>query len=134
MAALSSWHTSHSIALGEIERRLEEGESMLLAAHSLVETYSVLTRMPPGFRISPSDAASLIRDLVVQGTVVAPEANDYAAFISGQAARGVAGGRVYDGLIAHTADHSGVDVLMTFNVRHFQVLTVRAEVSTPGAG
>lgn len=41
-------------------RRHLEGQAVVLTQHSLVETYSVLTRLPGDARVSPSDAVHLI--------------------------------------------------------------------------
>ena len=41
---------------GAIERRLDGGEHMSLAAHALTEAYSVLTRFPAPHRLAPADA------------------------------------------------------------------------------
>ena len=46
VAALREWHEHYEPAAAEIERRRARGETMFLAAPSLIETYSVLTRLP----------------------------------------------------------------------------------------
>lgn len=38
------------------------GSTLHLAGHAAVESYSVLTRLPVGERLSPSDARSLLRE------------------------------------------------------------------------
>ena len=60
IAAVCTWHEHHDRAAEEIERRLERGETLFVAAHTLVEAYSVLTRLPPPYRLSPTDAFALI--------------------------------------------------------------------------
>jgi uncharacterized protein with PIN domain len=47
VAAVCAWHPQHEQAANEIERRLELAEPMILAAPALVESYAVLTRLPP---------------------------------------------------------------------------------------
>jgi hypothetical protein len=44
VAFVCSWHEHHKRAAGAIESRLERGERMIIAAPSLIEAYSVLTR------------------------------------------------------------------------------------------
>lgn len=47
IAAVCTWYEHHEWATEEIERRLERGETLCMAAHTLVEAYAVLTRLPP---------------------------------------------------------------------------------------
>jgi hypothetical protein len=64
--------------------------------------------------------------------VVAPAAAAYLGFIESAAAAGVAGGRVYDAIIANVVAASGADVLLTFNVRDFLGLPGGVEIRAPG--
>lgn len=59
VAALCDWHVHHERAAGEIRRRLTDGEAMVIAAPTVIETYSVLTRLPPPHRLSPTEAHAL---------------------------------------------------------------------------
>lgn len=56
VAAVCTWHEHHDRAAREIEQRLRRGEKMLVAGPALVESYAVLTRLPPPHRLSPVDA------------------------------------------------------------------------------
>src|SRR5439155_4456381 len=56
VAAVCAWHEHHAAAAREIERRLAAGEPMIVAAPALVESYAVLTRLPPPHRLRPADA------------------------------------------------------------------------------
>ena len=67
-----------------------------------IETYSILTRIPPPHRTTADTAAdALTRRL--PSTHVALEASDYADAPARLAAAEVSGGATYDGLIALTA-------------------------------
>jgi hypothetical protein len=44
---LCTWHEHHERATREIERRLDCGEKLIVAAPGLIEAYAVLTRLPP---------------------------------------------------------------------------------------
>ena len=46
VAAICSWHQHYERAAGAIESRLDRRERMIVAAPALIETYSVLTRLP----------------------------------------------------------------------------------------
>lgn len=60
VAALCSWHEHHGRTRQEIEARAAAKQKMVLAAHSLAETYAVLTRLPPSYRLRGTDALVLL--------------------------------------------------------------------------
>jgi len=123
VALLSSRHEHHERAVGEMERRLDDGETLVIAAHTLVETYSVLTRLPTPHRLSPADCRALIEANFLPDTaeVAALSADGYRRLIHDAPAGNLSGGRVYDAVIAACARAGHVDVLLTFNERHFAV-------------
>lgn len=112
--------------------RLNKGEDMILAAHSLVECYSTLTRMPPPNRFSPHGASAVIQsDFIARAQAVAGlDSTEILRLLAEAPARGVSGGRTYDLLIAATAERAGADLLLTFNIRHFADLAI--VVQEPG--
>lgn len=112
--------------------RLNKGEDMILAAHSLVECYSTLTRMPPPNRFSPHGAWAVIQsDFIARAQAVAGlDSTEILRLLAEAPARGVSGGRTYDLLIAATAERAGADLLLTFNIRHFADLAI--VVQEPG--
>jgi hypothetical protein len=74
------------------------GRSLALTSHSLAETYAVLTRLPDDLRISPDDAARLLaRGFATPLLVQSQTARNLASVL---ASSGVAGGAVYDALVA----------------------------------
>jgi toxin FitB len=82
------------------------GQELTLSGHALAETYSVLTRLPGDARLSAADAARLLdarfaAPLVLSG----PAARVVHVTLSGL---GIAGGAVYDGLVALAAKEHGV--------------------------
>lgn len=126
VAALSAWHDHHEPAAGEIERRRARGEAMFLAAPSLIETYSVLTRLPQPRRLAPAEALTLIEDeFLRRATVITLDEGAYLDVLRRAVREGVAGGRVYDAVIAACARAAAVDTLLTFNVRDFTPLVGR---------
>ena len=121
IAAVSRQHEHHAPAAGEVNTRLGRGERMVLAAPALVEAYSVLTRLPAPARLSSSAALQVLQaSFVDQGDLVALDAADYLALLTRAPVEGVVGGRVFDAVIAACARKAGVDVLLTFNERHFR--------------
>lgn len=80
-----------------------------LSGHALLETYSVLTRLPGGSRLSP-DAAARVIDHEFPGSVALPP-DEAVRAVSELADAGVAGGAVYDGLVALAARSAGITLL-----------------------
>ena len=120
VAAVCSWHERHAEAARAIEQRLARREQLTVAAHALVETYAVLTRLPAPHRLAASDAWTLIRaNFVERSAVVALESDAHVSLLGRLAASNVAGGRSYDALIAECARHGKAGAILTFNPRHF---------------
>ena len=128
IAALLSWHMHNAAAAGEIERRLARGEGLVLAAPTLVETYSVLTRFPPGRRLAPENAQALIEGTFVARAIeiVALDPDSYWRLISDAPRQGTTGGRIYDAVIVACALSAQVDTILTFNDRQFLPLAAGA--------
>lgn len=121
VAALCAWHEHHSRATAELERRLNAGQRLVSAAPALVETYSVLTRLPPPRRLSPATARTLLESNFMGETVdvIALNAEGYHHLIDTAPNDGIGGGRIYNAVIAACATSGGVDVLLTFNEHDF---------------
>lgn len=93
-------HQAHAVVV-----RWWNGRELSLSGHALPETYSVLTRLPGDLRMAPENAARLIGDrfgpplLLGQGT---------AKCLPHVLSRlGIAGGAVYDALVALAALDNG---------------------------
>ena len=103
------------------------------AWHCCLEFYSVATRLPPEFRLTPEDANELLRQEVFGRLVVhdLPSA-EQAGFFDGVARERIAGGRIYDAHIAEVARIAGARVIVTDNRRHFvSALRHGIKVETP---
>jgi predicted nucleic acid-binding protein len=81
------------------------GRPVVLAMHSALETYSVLTRLPGDARLAPIDASSVIAELF--GDPVPLPGRRARRLVHELASLGIAAGAVYDALIAVTADVAG---------------------------
>jgi predicted nucleic acid-binding protein len=120
VAAVCTWHEHHGAAVADIERRFDHGERLAVAAHALIETYAVLTRLPAPHRLAPTDAWALVKaNFVESATVVALDGPAHIALLGRLAKLGIGGGRSYDAVIAACANEAKVDALLTFNPRHF---------------
>ena len=101
---------------GVAEKRFEAAT----AWHCCLELYSVATRLPAEFRLSPKDAVVLLEEEIFGRMVVADlPAGSRRPFLRSIAQEGVGGGRVYDAHIADVARAAGAGVIVTDNRRHF---------------
>ena len=103
------------------------------AWHCCLEFFSVSTRLPPEFRVSPADAARLLEEEVFgRMTVHDLPGADRLPMIRSAARERTAGGRVYDAHIAEMARAAGASVIVTDNRRHFMAaLKSGIRVETP---
>lgn len=120
VAALQSWHEDHERSLTAVAEALEE-PPVVVPYHALLETYSVLTRLPKPLRLAPKTAVDLLRrTLEGKAEMVQTEATKGLAFLDDLREREVAGGAVYDALIATSAAEAGATTLLTLNRKHFE--------------
>ena len=96
-----------------------------LTGHSLAETYSVLTRLPGDARVSPDDAVRLIEANFEPPVLL--EDKVAASIPAVLAPLGVAGGAVYDALVALAAKHADVPLATRDQRAASTYLAVHAE-------
>jgi predicted nucleic acid-binding protein len=123
VAAACDWHAHHQVTVEDIERRLDEKNRFITAAPALIEAYSVLTRLPPAFRLSPADAAHILDASWGRTDSVALTAAEYWALLREESSRGIGGGPAYDAVIARCARKTKADEILTWNVVHFAPFT-----------
>jgi predicted nucleic acid-binding protein len=82
------------------------GRDVGLAGHAIVETYSVLTRLPGDLRLTPPDAARLLDVRLPRRFLLGAESA--AALPAVLATLEVSGGAAYDALVALAALEHGV--------------------------
>jgi len=104
VAAFASWHERHAPARQALDTGLR------LPEHCALETYSVLTRLPPPHR-APGD---VVRDFLAARFSepflrLSPAA--YRAFLLGLWEREVTGGAAYDALVAATAAEHAAELV-----------------------
>jgi hypothetical protein len=103
--ALVENHPAHASCMAATADR-----DVVLATHSALETYSVLTRLPGDARLDPGDAARLLDARF--GSPVPLPVERAIRLVDELAQLGVAAGATYDALIALTAASDG-RVLLT---------------------
>ncbi len=131
IALVSVRHQHHADTLAAVEKRAKRKDEFIVAAHSLAEAYSVLTRLPTGHRVPPQVAADTLWDNFGDlKAIVLSQAEQWAA-IKSFPENGVAGGRTYDALIAACAARAKADELLTWNTAHFASLIDGINVVSP---
>lgn len=124
--ALASWHEQHTIC-----RKAAAGASM--PGHALLETYSVLTRMPAPLRLPADTAQDLLHRWFPRDRVLAASAALQRDALGRLHAAGISGGAVYDGLIALIVKEHG-ECLLTFDqraLRTYEALGIDFELIEP---
>jgi predicted nucleic acid-binding protein len=96
VACFASWHEHHVVA-----RKAMAGRPRLVA-HAALESYSVLTRLPPPHRAQPSIVHTFITDRFTEPFLTLSETG-YQELLATVAASQILGGPAYDALIAFTA-------------------------------
>jgi toxin FitB len=100
---LVATHTAHAAV-----SRWWDGRELSLSGHALPETYSVLTRLPGDLRLSPADAARLIAERFAKPLLLGPQMARRLPELLAEL--GVAGGAVYDALVALAAREHGAQL------------------------
>jgi hypothetical protein len=104
VAAFASWHEQHKAADAAIDAGVR------LVAHCAVESFSVLTRLPPPHRAAPG----LVRDFLAarfREPYLALDPDAYRMLIPRLVELGIGGGAAYDGLVAATAASADATLL-----------------------
>lgn len=113
------WHVHHEATLGEMESRARRGQELVLAAHSILESYAVLTRLPEPHLLAGDVAMELLEANWGTSHVISLSTADMWKLVREAPGRGVAGGQLYDAVIAACALKARAVAILTWNVRHF---------------
>lgn len=100
---LVATHAAHTAVT-----RWWSGREVALSGHALAETYSVLTRLPGDLRLAPADAARLLDERFAVPLLLGPDVARRLPHVLGEL--GVAGGAVYDALVALASVEHGADL------------------------
>jgi predicted nucleic acid-binding protein len=104
VAALSAWHDEHEAAAAALEDIHD------LPAHVMVESYSVLTRLPSGLAVAPGLAAAVLGRRFDEAPLRLGDAQRDGV-LQTLADAGIFGGASYDGLVALEAKAHGRTLL-----------------------
>ncbi len=104
VAAFATWHEGHQSAVSVLARKPQ------IPAHALIESFSVLTRLPPPHR----GAADVVREFLAErfpnAPLVLPGASIQRLLAKAVESQ-LAGGAIFDALIGETARHAGARLL-----------------------
>ncbi len=132
IAAIVEAHPAHAIALPWLQKAKRKEVEFVVAAHSLLEVYSVLTRAPFDPPISAPIAGQLIETNIKQcAQITALTAAEYGKLIDDLIQAGHIGGIVYDALIVRCAEKAKVDQIITLNPKDFQRLWPKDKIVKP---
>ena len=103
-------------------------------AHSLAEVYATLTGMPSRRRVSGDEALLFLGDIRERLTVVALDEQEYFQMAEASATANLAGGAIYDAILAHCALKAKAEVIYTWNTKDFLRLppAIAGRVKNPG--
>lgn len=134
VAAVLDGHESHEAAFRALDAALAE-PPVIVAQHSLLESYSVLTRLPSPHRLAPEAALELLRRTLEGRATIASLPGDRPWALLGRlAGDGIAGGATYDAVIVESCLRAGAERIVTANFRQFQrIAPAELEVIDPDA-
>ena len=104
VAAFASWHERHDVA-----RRALDGGGRLVE-HCALETYSVLTRLPPPHR-APGEVVLAFLEARFPEPFLRLSPAVYRDFLSALPEQAISGGAAYDALVAATAADNDADLV-----------------------
>jgi predicted nucleic acid-binding protein len=104
VAAFASWHEDHDVARGALL------PGVRLIGHVALETYAVLTRLPPPHRAPSAPVVEFLsRNFAAPWVVLS--AREHRRLLAMLATAGIRGGATYDALVAATALHAGENLI-----------------------
>jgi predicted nucleic acid-binding protein len=119
VAALLVQHANHDLALPQLNLARQGAVQGYLSTHSLAELYSVMTRLPLPLRVTPSEAEAALTDLLNYLEPVPLFAAEYQQAIRSMVGLQLAGGGIFDAVIAQAALKVRAEKLLTFNPKDF---------------
>ena len=136
IAASVETHIHHAPAKAILERICSGDDAGFVSAHSLVETFSVLSRMPTVPKLTPQDVLAILeKNFIPRFTLITLSDVDYPQALRDFAAKGMSGGRIYDFLHILAARKQPMDRIYTFNETEWKNLApdLASMISAPPA-
>ena len=120
VAAFINSHPEHRRSLPWLQKAVKKQIEGLVSVHSLIEVYSVITRLPLSPRISTDLALKLIKENILNSfKLITYSSRDYIDLLASLEKNNISGGDSYNGLILWAAEKSKADKIITLNVNDF---------------
>lgn len=120
VAAFVNAHPKHANCLPWLQKVKKKEIEGIISVHSLIEIYSILTKLPLSPRINPALALNLIKENILEDfELVTYGKKDYINLLDELSRGNIAGGASYDGLILNAAIKVTADKILTLNVNDF---------------
>ena len=117
---VSSWHEHHEATLSTLETLKKQNNNLMVAAHAVLECFSVLTRLPERIRITPREASERLFENIAQNfQMIGVDPDTCWAAVRHLSYRDLSGGLIYDAIIAHSCASAGATILLTWDVQDF---------------
>jgi len=133
VATFYAHHEFHQPSI-DLFLRFKKNETCC-GAHSLAEVYSSLTGRTGRERVSGDEAMLFLGDIRERLTIVSLDAREYFKALEASSALGIAGGAIYDALLAHCAIKAKAEIIYTWNAKDLTRLgpEIAARVKAPAA-
>ena len=133
VATFYAHHQFHQPSI-DLFLRFKKNEACC-GAHSLAEIYSSLTGRTGRERVNGDEAMLFLGDVRERLTVVSLDDQEYFKALEASSALGIAGGAIYDALLAHCAIKAKAQAIYTWNEKHFTRLgpDIASRVKAPAA-
>ena len=131
---IAAVHANHPVHLSS-SRWLDaafDAHDVVVAHHSLLEAYAVLTRLPARYRVTPAEAETVLRETVRDNARIAPfAAESMWNFMTAVAEVPAAGGAAYDAFIIRLLGEAGAEAIVTYNADEFRRLSPAVRIADP---
>jgi predicted nucleic acid-binding protein len=117
IAAFYANHQFHQPSI-DLFLRFKRNE-VCCGAHSLAEIYSSLTGRTSRDRVSGDEAMLFLGDVRQRLTIIHLDDRDYFTALEASAALGIAGGAIYETMLAHSALKAKAQAIYTWNAKDF---------------
>jgi predicted nucleic acid-binding protein len=132
VAALVEAHPRHGRAFVWLQRARRGEVNGIIAAHSIAETFAVLTSLPLSPRIAPPTAWTLLeRSVLANCRSVSLSVTDIRQVVARLSRQGLMGDIVYDALIAEAGSKARAERIVTLNPADFRRVADASIVQEP---
>lgn len=122
VAAIVESHPLHAAAIACLDTRRRTRR--IASWHAIAEAWAVLTAMPLDPPVTGELARVVLERLRERIELIVPTARIYSTAVARCVALGQRSGAVFDALHLVTAEAHGADLLLTFNLRDFERLSI----------